>query len=238
MSRLFAVPDIHGRRDLLDILINKLNGENQLDLTKDKLIFLGDMIDRGPDSKGVMDTIMALQSKFGNDRVIVLAGNHEWLMIDGCISKNYDNFYLWMLNGGDTTQNSFPGGKVTEDYIRWCSSLPLYHEEPRFFFSHAPIPSYNKRMKDAPLPFSKSTLIWSFEDGDEWRWSKHHGNEVVGVCGHIHQLRNKILAPRLYPHYIFADAGAGCSKDAPLVAIEVKSREVIYAWPTDLVTRQ
>jgi hypothetical protein len=52
----------------------------------------------------------------------------------------------------------------------------------------------------------------------------------IGVCGHVHQLRNGVLEPRLYDHYIFADAGCGCMNDgsAPLVAIEVKTRRVIY----------
>ena len=57
MSKLFVIPDIHGRRDLLDQLLEKLGPRLSLLHGCDKLIFLGDMIDRGPDSAGVIKKV-------------------------------------------------------------------------------------------------------------------------------------------------------------------------------------
>jgi hypothetical protein len=78
--------------------------------------------------------------------------------------------------------------------------------------------------------FSPDELTWTYHD-DEWGVARDFGNGIVGVCGHIHRLRKGIMAPRFYDHYIYADSGCGCSPNAPLVAVEVNTREVIYAWP-------
>ncbi len=234
MSKLWCVPDIHGRKDLLDQLLKKLFEEEGFNFTEDKLIFLGDMIDRGKDSKGVLDTIRELTEEYP-ENVIALAGNHEWLMIDGCVtnsSRRYnDDWDLWLANGAYATLDSFPFNKVPDEYIKWCASLPLYHEEPGFFFSHAPIAK--EAPKDSALPFSKDSLIWTYVMGDEAEWTHKHEN-AIGVCGHIHRLNYKIMEPRFYDHYYFLDCGSGCKPNAPLVAVEVNSKDVIYSWPKDL----
>lgn len=237
--RIFAIPDIHGRLDLLKALWERLLKEQFLDLTQDKVVFMGDMIDRGPDSKGVLDFIKDLVDTHPNN-VIALAGNHEWLAIDAHIKPSYDNEYIWHVNGGLNTLKSFadpytPGHtprRMPDDYIKWMAFLPLQHQEPGFFFSHAPVPRENRRniMYRGTPDFQPEELMWTY-DRDEFGVARDHGNGVVGVCGHIHALNKGVMAPRFYDHYIFADAGCGCSSKAPLVAIEVKSREVIYAWP-------
>jgi serine/threonine protein phosphatase 1 len=250
-SRLFAIPDIHGRLDLLNKLLDILFTTHLLDLAVDKLVFMGDMIDRGPQSKQVLDKIRELEANHP-DNVIVLAGNHEWLAIDAYINPTEDNQYLWHRNGGIATLESFgvytdknpsgpygmgdagwfAHGKLPEDYVRWMAKLPLKHEEPGFFFSHAPVPRENRRniMWRGTKDFSKSELTWTY-DRDEFGIARVHDNGVIGVCGHIHQLDRGVIEPRFYDHYIFADAGCGCSDRAPLVAIEVNTREVIYARP-------
>jgi hypothetical protein len=228
MTRLYAIPDIHGRKDLLDKLLEKLYTEEKLDLTQDKLIFLGDMIDRGADSKGVMDTIRDLLEKHPTN-VVALAGNHEWLAIGASINpSNYDKVALWEMNGGDSTRKSFsPHTNIPDDYIRWMALLPLSHEEPGFFFSHAPVPREDRRLLiNKGQPFTNEELTWTYSI-DELGIARDHGYGIVGVCGHIHALRKGIFEPRFYDHYIFADAGCGCHPRAPLVAIEVRTRKVI-----------
>jgi hypothetical protein len=187
------------------------------------------MIDRGPDSKGVIETIRALVETHPG-HVIALSGNHEWLAIDAISRQSYDSFYLWMINGGDATQNSYPSQKMTDDDIKWMASLPLSHEEPGFFFSHAPVPRQKDRSYiNKNLPFTKNELIWTYYS-DEKKHAKKF-KDKIGVCGHVHALKKGIKEPRFYAHYIFADAGCGCAKDAPLVAVEVQTRDVIYAHP-------
>lgn len=246
--RIFAIPDIHGRLDLLNKLLELLYTQESLNLFIDKIVFLGDMIDRGPNSKGVLDRVKELQAQFPNN-VVILAGNHEWLAIDAYLRKQDE--YLWLVNGGTATLASFgvyttkntPGiysmgdsyyvdGKMPESYVRWLSSLPLQHEEPGFFFSHAPVPRENRRniLYRGTSTFSKDELTWTY-DRDEFGVARDFGNGTIGVCGHIHQLDRGVMAPRFYDHYIFADAGCGCSEKAPLVAVEVATRKVTFAWP-------
>jgi hypothetical protein len=235
--RLFSIGDIHGRLDLLTKLMDTLKSTQMLDLTQDKLIFTGDYIDRGPNSKGVLDYLKALQEAHPSN-VVLLAGNHEWLAIDGCM-RGYDNFHLWMYNGGDKTLESFsPHKKMPDDYIKWLASLPLFHEEPGYFFSHAPVPRENRRsMIDFGRPFTKHELTWTYhpnEHGVARNFKTDDNKDVVGVCGHIHRLRDGNFGPRIYKHYIFGDSGAGCHKDAPLCAIELETRTVTYAWPGEV----
>lgn len=232
MSRLYAIPDIHGRADLLAVLLEKLTAEESFDPREDKLIFLGDMIDRGPDSKTVVENIRRLCQAFPN--VIALRGNHETLCIDAHTSPtSNEKIELWMWNGGGPTVKSW-GGEIPHDVLEWIESLPLYHEEPGFFFSHAPAP--RERLRKDHLrgkPFDLNELTWTYSP-DEFGVARVHDNGVIGVCGHIHALQRGSAKPRFYDHYIFADAGCGCSPRAPLVAIEVRSRKVVTAHPDEL----
>lgn len=227
MSRLYAIPDIHGRKDLLDQLLTVL----PLDMTTDKVVFLGDMVDRGFDSKGVLETVKNLQDTYP-DSVKVLAGNHEWIMIDALVGNKPHGWDLWMANGGGSTLDSFDQ-RVPEDWVRWMSKLDLSYEQDGFFFSHAPVPSENDRGLNAGKPYTRDELTWTYDPSEAYLAESMDGTGKTGVCGHIHALHQGILTPRFYDNYIFADAGSGCHSLAPLVAVEVKTKEVHYAWPTD-----
>ncbi len=234
-TRIFAVPDIHGRNDLLQELLRHLKEEKALDLTQDKLIFLGDYIDRGTDSKGVIETIKDLTEKHP-ENVFAVRGNHEDMGIKACVNGNWDDKYLWIMNGGDKTTQSYnfrpgPGNSapcyIDHEHIKWLASLRLFHIEEYFFFSHAPV------HKDYSGDYTDLST-WTYIDfiDEEENSAKIPGK--VGVCGHIHRLREGFQTkPRMYPHYIFADSGCGCSSKAPLTCVEVVSREVITIWPPE-----
>lgn len=79
-ERVWAIGDVHGRRDLLDELLDLIAAEEERRAPADvQLIFLGDLVDRGPDSSGVLDRVAAL--KRGPLRVRVLKGNHDDLFL-------------------------------------------------------------------------------------------------------------------------------------------------------------
>jgi hypothetical protein len=231
--RLYAIPDIHGRLDLLKKLWGVLQSQHDLDLSTDKVIFLGDMVDRGPDSYGVISFIKEL-TLLHPQNVIALAGNHEWINIMYFARRMEDDIWLFENNGGPATLLSYQMvgySAMTQDHLEWLSHLPFMHEEPGFFFSHAPAPRDSYRnIVNRGLELTPDELTWTYH-ADEKGVARDHGNGVVGVCGHVHALRKGILAPRLYDHYYYLDSGCGCSPKAPLVAVEVKSKEVIYAWP-------
>lgn len=237
MSRIFAIPDIHGRLDLLNSLLSKLESENGLDLSKDKLVFLGDMVDRGPDSYGVICRVKELCESNPNN-VIALAGNHEWIGIMRYTRGLQEDIELYEWNGGLQTDESYRLAglsRITVDHLDWMAHLPLKHEEPGFFFSHAPVPreSYRNPLNRGLAEFTPEELTWTYHS-DEFGVARDHGNGIIGICGHIHRLKDGIMGPRFYDHYIFADSGCGCSPKAPLVAVEANTREVIYAWPNKI----
>mgnify|MGYP001254158695 FL=1 len=79
-QRIYAIGDIHGRRDLLDQLIVLIEEDNaRRERVRTQIIFLGDLVDRGPDSRGVVARVMHLMSASTDVRLI--AGNHEELLI-------------------------------------------------------------------------------------------------------------------------------------------------------------
>jgi hypothetical protein len=236
-SRLWSVADIHGRLDLLNKLLLTLLRDHSLDLSKDKLIFTGDYVDRGPDSYGVICRLMELQEAHP-DNVVCLAGNHEWININYFTRKTEDDVWLFENNGGINTLLSYQlagHNRMTENHLRWLAFLPFSHEEPGFFFSHAPAPRDSYRnITSRGLELTPDELIWTYHP-DEPGVARNHGNGVIGVCGHVHALKKGVMAPRFYDHYIYGDSGAGCSSKAPLCAIDVRTREVIYAWPDPMV---
>jgi serine/threonine protein phosphatase 1 len=131
-NRLFAIGDIHGCFDSIKELI-----ENKIQLQKDdKLILLGDYIDRGDNSKKVIDFIMELQGK-GFD-VIPLLGNHEAMLLDAF--EDQKNISLWTLNGGNETLKSFKVSSVKDiesKYIEFFKGLRYYYAFEDYLFVHA-----------------------------------------------------------------------------------------------------
>lgn len=237
MGRIFSIGDIHGRYDLLTKLLDDLFTNYALDLTKDKLIFTGDYCDRGPDTYSVICKLKELNETYPNN-VICLAGNHEWINIMYFVRKTEEDIWLFENNGGPETLLSYQlagFNAMTHDHIKWLSELPFKHEEPGFFFSHAPVPRENRRnIVNRGLPITDDEYAWgkSWDGvGDEFGMARDHGNGVIGVCGHIHALRKGQWHPRFYDHYIYGDAGCGCHPKAPLCAINVHTKDVIFAWP-------
>ncbi|MCK9207039.1 MAG: serine/threonine protein phosphatase [Salinivirgaceae bacterium] len=131
-KRLFAIGDIHGCFDSLKELV-----ENKIQLQKnDKLILLGDYIDRGDKSKEVVDFIMELKEKrFG---IIPLIGNHEVMLLD--VYENEKNFSKWIQNGGDKTLKSFEISSlkgIESKYIKFFKDLRFYYSFEDYLFVHA-----------------------------------------------------------------------------------------------------
>ena len=144
--RTWVIPDIHGCLLTLRSLI-----EEMIALRKDDtLIFLGDIIDRGPDSKGVIDYIMKLSDN--GIKTHVLKGNHEDYMarvyrdeqektgLRKMFGVKSATFKDWMLYGGEETMKSFKTSNVKEipeKYIEWIEKLHFYLKWKNFLIVHA-----------------------------------------------------------------------------------------------------
>jgi serine/threonine protein phosphatase 1 len=106
--RVYAIGDIHGRNDLLQILLAKIDADNAARGPADtQLIFLGDLVDRGPDSAGVIETVMA-RMQLGGGKVHCLFGNHEEVFVSVCRERDVKTLRFFLKIGGDATLQSYP----------------------------------------------------------------------------------------------------------------------------------
>lgn len=137
MNRIYAIGDIHGCAAQLEALIARLD----IDARQDRLIFIGDYIDRGPDSKGVVDRILDLKEKI--DHVVCLLGNHEQMFLNYYLEHREAELFL--SNGGSSTLASYglqrsrqdPSFRVPEQHLRFYQSLLPYYETADHIFVHA-----------------------------------------------------------------------------------------------------
>jgi serine/threonine protein phosphatase 1 len=163
---LYAIGDVHGRYDLITKLYSKII--EHIDDTDDpsgaQIIFLGDMIDRGPQSKEVLDFLMSRQDTDHTKHVFLL-GNHEELMVQS--HKGDRNAHrIWMGNGGQKTLKSFDitipyyiseMQRTLAPYVEWMESLPFYYEYGDYVFSHS---GYFRWDFQVSLDYQKEHLIW------------------------------------------------------------------------------
>jgi serine/threonine protein phosphatase 1 len=110
-SEIFAVGDIHGRSDLLAALIDEAAREPRR-REKRAIVFLGDLVDRGPDSLGAIDLAIGAAARIGADEGIALMGNHEAMMrlaLDSATPQDVaaEALEAWIANGGDRTLAEF-----------------------------------------------------------------------------------------------------------------------------------
>jgi len=142
-THLYAIGDVHGEAIRLGHLHEAIFETHKLmhgdaPLT---LVHLGDYVDRGPDSFGVIETLQKLEA---SDRcaLVNLRGNHEQMMLD---AVNSDNDYdFWLSNGGTETLKSYAAAgfqSVPDAHLEWLADLPTLHiaEAERLIFVHAGI---------------------------------------------------------------------------------------------------
>ena len=145
----YAISDIHGCAKTFKALLQKVAFSKQ-----DELYILGDLIDRGPDSKGVIDHIFDLQEK--GYTVQCLRGNHEQMLLD-CFEPTA-NPRRWFFNGGEATLDSFDAQYpqyIDEKYLQFLEELPYYLEVDNYILVHAGLNF------DMPNPFdAKHSLMW------------------------------------------------------------------------------
>lgn len=153
--RLYAIGDIHGRLDLLDDLLAQIAADDSArGPAKTGLIFLGDLVDRGPDSAGVVERVRALCAERPDTRC--LAGNHEEIFLGTC-DGDTDMLRLLLRVGGMETLLSYglsqkeideataleladlAAQRVPSAHIAFLKSLDQYVSEGDYVFVHAGI---------------------------------------------------------------------------------------------------
>ncbi|MDQ3534446.1 MAG: serine/threonine protein phosphatase [Bacteroidota bacterium] len=131
-EKTYIITDIHGCLKTFMYLVRDIMALNP----DDNLYLLGDYIDRGPDSKGILDLIIELKEK--GFKVFPLRGNHEQFVLNA--TKGLQRHQFWLENGGHQTLASFNAETVfdiPQKYIDFIESLPYYFELENYFLVHA-----------------------------------------------------------------------------------------------------
>ena len=209
IGRTIAIGDIHGCSTALAALINVIAPKSS-----DTIITLGDYVDGGLDSKGVLDQLIALKRRC---RLVPILGNHDEMMLKAQDSKA--EFRWWMNCGGITTLDSYGdtgrANLIPEAHIRFLKQCVEFFETDRHIFVHA---NY------------KPTSRLEEMDGQTLRWLSlteymplPHCSGKIAFLGHTPQ--TEILDAG---HLVCLDTG--CASGGVLTAIEVDSHQ---CWQVD-----
>jgi serine/threonine protein phosphatase 1 len=181
--KTFVIGDIHGRCAQLHGLLEMLPREE----STDTLVFLGDLIDRGPDAPGCVEHVLSLTRK-NPEKVICLRGNHEQMLLDFLDDANL----IWMTTatGSDQTFMQYTEGplvlrteadfrtarkliaeKIPPEQIDFLRQLPLYHEDDHALYVHAGLENGKHPSESSP-----NTLLWT---RDMEFYKNYHGKPCV-----------------------------------------------------------
>ena len=228
-TRLYVIGDIHGRLDLLDRLIVAIARDVEEHGPKAITITLGDYIDRGPDSRGVLDRLM--DNPFPTPYV-ALKGNHEALLAaflaDPAVGAQ------WRLLGGLETLHSYgvpvSALAISKNYdeaaarlrvamppkhLGFLQSLKSWHGHGKYFCCHAGV-----RPGVALDRQSDEDLIWI---RDEFLRSKIDFGKIV-VHGHT-----PVPEPEVLPNRINIDTGAFATGKLTCIVLEGEQHRFIFA---------
>ena len=203
-ERIIAVADIHGCSTALESLVTLIDPQPD-----DTIVTLGDYVDRGMDSKGVLDQLIALKSRC---HLVPILGNHDEMMLNARNGK--DDFQFWMNCGGITALDSYGSSGlldlIPDAHIRFLQQCVPYFETDTHFFVHA-----NYRPDFVLEEMDDHTLRWlSLRDIVPSR----HSSGKIAVVGHTPQADILDLG-----HLICLDTG--CCNGGWLTALDVNSRQ-------------
>ena len=238
---LYVIPDVHGAYSMLEMILKRILPLRTTGGVQDKIVFLGDYIDRHIDSPKLLDRIISLKKEYP-DNVICLCGNHERMMLEalGVVPSSMgpqQALQFWIYNGGFSTivgyleragleeqVTSLPPGRILDlvpkEHIDFMLQLSPYHKHGDFCFAHG---GYDpaKGVQETPLQI----LIWDrsllklvqlcIQEGKELPW-----NEII-VVGHNSNGRGE---PVIKDKFMMLD----CGSPKRLLVVEVNSLRPLW----------
>jgi len=209
MPRTIAIGDIHGCSQALDALLGAIGPA-----ADDTIVALGDYVDRGPDSRGVVERMLALAKEC---RLVPLMGNHEVMLLD-CIERGYAD-PAWLTYGGKETLESYGGGleKIPPQHLAFFRGLLPYFETDTHIFLHA------NYQYDMPLAEQPAYLL--FWEHLHLSLPPRHESGKTAIVGHTSQKSAEVLD---LGHVVCIDTF--CHGGGWLTALDVDSGKV---WQAD-----
>lgn len=206
----YAIGDVHGEAEKLERLLETIGGDAERLGAPSTIVFLGDLIDRGPDSRAVV--ARALEAEAAGEAIVV-KGNHEELMIHAYERDETMGLYHWATNGGDDTIRSYQRvngahdhwrDAIDLDHVKWMRGLPtIVRDEARgLVFVHAGIDPV--RFPDCPDGVRIWTRSHKFFDPGRWP-DRPELKGLLVVHGHTPTQDRK---PHVNPRRINVDTGA------------------------------
>ena len=257
-AEVFVVGDIHGRSDLLAALIDEAAREPKL-RDRRAIVFLGDLVDRGPDSLGAIDLAIGAKARVGADEAVALMGNHEAMMRLALDPETpwadaIDALDTWIANGGDRTMAEFvETDQAPEDLdallktaraalpprVRaWLESLRASWRSGDTLFVHAGV---NPQVElEAFLALPWNTPLARLDEDRHWAWVRWPFLEyrpLKGFSGffvvHGHTpndaRRDPSHADQIAGFRLNLDAGSGMTGMAKMAIIRGRQAEVVAA---------
>lgn len=208
-TRTIAIGDIHGCAAALAAVLAAIKPDEQ-----DTLIFLGDYVDRGPDSRGVIEQMLVWEKQC---RLVPLLGNHEIMLLDAL--ENGAEAGGWLQYGGTETLASYDWSlaNIPQSHVDFLKSLRRYHETPTHIFVHA------NYIADMPLAEQPDyALFWEHLFAAV---PPRHESGKTAIVGHTSQRRGEICD---LGHVVCIDTF--CHGGGWLTALDVDTSEV---WQAD-----
>lgn len=176
-TRTIAIGDIHGCAAALSGLIAAIDVQHS-----DTLVVLGDVIDRGDQSRESVELLIELQDRC---RIVLILGNHEKMLLDVWQRGHSDS--LWLACGGDTTVLSYAGSldNAPQSHRQFLESAQMFYQSDSHFFIHA------NYVADLPLESQPvSVAIWEHLSR---LVPPPHQSGKCAVVGHTPQKTGEIL---------------------------------------------
>ena len=207
-KRTIAVGDIHGCALALQRLIEAVRPT-----ADDLVVTLGDYVDRGPESRQVVDLLIDLEDRC---QLAPLLGNHEIMMLEAL--EDLESLRFWLECGGMATVESYGGGmeEIPAAHLAFFHRCHRFVETEDFIFLHA---NYDP---DLPLDAQPDRLL--FWEHVVRRLPPEHYTGKTVIVGHTPQTSGEILD---LGHLICLDTY--CVGDGWLTAMEMESRQVWQA---------
>ena len=238
-SCVYVIGDIHGMYDQLKLILNRILPLRKTGGSIDKLIFLGDYIDRRVESHKVLDLVMEVKSD-APDQVVCLQGNHELMLLKAlCEKSSLHDYNMWMHNGGEISMKGYleransdisnpyliPRRNIDrfipKEHISFLKSLVPYYETDKYIFVHGGC--------DTSFPLSMqhaSTLAWDrsvYQRAINIKAGTMHCPwDKVIIAGHTGDVSGK---PFVSDKFIMID----CSPANKLLVLEMESRTCFSA---------
>lgn len=207
LNRLIAIGDIHGQSQMLRVLLDSINP-----VSTDTFVFLGDLINRGKDSKGVIDQVLDLKSKC---KVYSICGNHEEMLL-GAIQGGKSDHDFFVKLGGFATLQSYDVPHVRNmprEHLLFVSDCLDYYENDKYIFVHAGCDPHILLKEN-----TSKTLRWNHFKADQIL--PHISGKTV-VCGHTVQKNIFDIG-----HFLCIDTGCGVWVGGKLTGIDLISGRI------------